>query len=81
MSATFRFGKTLVHVLAEGCEDCGAAVGPWSPQGRRVLVTVAGAHVMADLPLCEECAGKRPAGEFAGLTPAHSDKPLGARLP
>lgn len=77
---TFRYGQTLVRVEVAGCEGCGATAGPWAEPTRRVLVVVAGAHRMVDLPLCLACAKKRGRGEFAGLTPADSDRPLGGRL-
>lgn len=77
-----RFGQTVVRISAEGCEQCGARTAPgWSNEGRLVLIVVAGRHRMVNLPLCAPCAAKRAAGEFAGLTPAHSDRPLEVTLP
>ncbi len=76
----FRYAKTLVWVEVRGCEDCGSTAGPWAEPTRRLLVVVAGAHRMVDVPLCHACAKKRVRGEFAGLTPADSDRPLGGRL-
>jgi hypothetical protein len=78
---TLRMGKTLVEMSAVGCEDCGGTHAEgWSEDGRLILVVVAGHHAMASLPLCLECARNRKRGEFTGLTPAHSDRPLGGRL-
>lgn len=78
---TLRLGRTRVRVTADGCEDCGCTnPAAWSDEGRRILVVVAGHHEMAHLPLCQECARKRKRGEFTGLTPAHSDRPLGGAL-
>jgi len=77
MSAVFRIGRTRVVMVATGCEDCGCTHAPaWSREGRWVQVAVGGRAAMLDLPLCQACADRRGRGEFAGLRPDDSDKPL-----
>lgn len=79
MTVLFRIGRTRVAIAAAGCEDCGCTPNEtvaWSQEGRWVQVAVGGRAAMLDLPLCQACADRRGRGEFAGLRPDDSDKPL-----
>ena len=73
MKVLWEIGGCRVRIEAVGCEDCGA---PTAEGGRPVLLVVAGLHAMVALPRCQACEDRRNRGEFAGLTPWASDRPL-----